>query len=229
MSKKYYTTRLFEFLHEVADNNYREWFHAHKDEYDELRALWMEDLDRLVAMMTVWEPRLVSQSAKTCAYRFYRDTRFSQDKSPYKTFFSAAISPWGRKMPRAGYYLHMGIDEENLWGGSGLYGGIWCPDAQMLRKLRNAIVDNIGEFEAIITDNRLTDYYPDWIGEKLKKVPAGWPANHPQADLLRLKEYGRLCSCKEAFFEDPAWVEISAERFSRLQPLVDFLNYSIEE
>lgn len=229
MSKKYYTIRLFEFLREVAANNYREWFHAHKNEYDELRALWMEDLDRLVAMMTAWEPRLVSQSAKTCAYRFYRDTRFTQDKSPYKTFFSAAISPWGRKLPRAGYYLHMGIDEENLWGGSGLYGGIWCPDSQMLRKLRNAIVDNIEEFETIINDSRLLKYFPGWIGDKLKKVPVGWPNNHPQAELLKLKEYGRLCSCKEAFFRDPSWVEISAERFSMLQPLVDFLNYSIEE
>lgn len=229
MSATYYTIRLFEFLRKVARNNNRDWFHAHKNEYDELRALWMEDLDRLLALMTAWEPRLTSQSAKSCAYRFYRDTRFSQDKSPYKTFFSAAISPWGKKIPRAGYYLHMGIDEENLWGGSGLYGGLWCPDAAMLRKMRNAIVDNIEEFEGIINNRELLRFYPDWIGDKLKKVPAGWDRDHPQAELLKLKEYGRLHSCKEKFFTDPSWVEIAAARFCLLKPLIDFINYSIDE
>lgn len=226
---QYYTHRLFDFLHEVNLNNNREWFHRNKPRYDELRTMWLDDLDRLLAMMTVWEPRLAGQSAKTCAYRFYRDTRFSLDKSPYKTFFSAAISPWGRKLPRAGFYLHMGIDEENLWGGSGLYGGIWCPDSKMLRKLRHAIVDNIEEFEEIINNPELVRHFPGWIGESLKRVPAGWPADHPQAHLLRLKEYGRLCSCKEAFFRDPAWVEIAARRFALLKPLIDFLNYSLDE
>ncbi len=229
MPTNYYTTRLFEFLRAVSKNNNREWFHAHKAEYDELRGLWMADLDRMLSLMTAWEPQLVSQSAKTCAYRFYRDTRFSQDKSPYKTFFSAAISPWGRKLPRAGYYLHVGLDEENLWGGSGLYGGLWCPDTAMLRKMRRAIVDNIEEFEGIVNDSELAKYYPGWIGEKLKKVPTGWDKNHPQAELLKLKEYGRLCSCKERFFTDPSWVDIAAERFSLLKPLVDFINYSLDE
>jgi len=226
---QYYTHRLFDFLHQVATNNNREWFHAHKGEYDELRALWMEELDRLIALMTAWEPQLASQSARSCAYRFYRDTRFSQDKSPYKTFFSAAISPWGRKLPRAGFYLHMGIDEENLWGGSGLYGGIWCPDTAMLNKLRHAIVDNIDEFEEIINNPEFVKHFPSWIGDSLKNVPKGWDKDHPQAGLSKLKEYGRLCSCKEAFFRDPAWVEIAAHRFSLLKPLIDFLNYSLDE
>lgn len=64
---QYYTHRLFDFLHQVAANNYREWFHAHKGEYDELRALWMEDLDRLISLMAAWEPQLASQSARSCA------------------------------------------------------------------------------------------------------------------------------------------------------------------
>lgn len=229
MSQKYYTCQLFDFLHRVAANNNREWFHRHKSEYDELRALWLDDLDRLLKLMTLWEPQLAAQTAKTCAYRFYRDTRFSQDKSPYKTFFSAAISPWGRKTHRAGYYLHMGIDEENLWGGSGLYGGLWCPDSPMLQKMRHAIVDNIEEFEEITRNPEFLKHYPSWIGESLKNVPKGWEKDHPQASLLKLKEYGRLCSCKEEFFRDPAWVEIAAERFALLKPLVDFINYSLDE
>lgn len=229
MSDKYYTYRLFNFLRQVACNNNREWFHGHKEEYDELRAMWLDDLDKLLSVMSVWEPDLASQTAKTCAYRFYRDTRFSLDKSPYKTFFSAAISPYGRKTRKAGYYLHMGIDGDNTYAGSGLYGGIWCPDAPMLNKLRRAIVDNIEEFEVIINDNKLTQYFPSWIGESLKSIPKGWDKNHPQAELLKLKEYGRFLPCNETFFKSPDWIEIAAERFSRLKPFVDFLNYSIDE
>lgn len=230
MSEKYYMPRLFDFLRRVACNNNREWFHAHKAEYDELRALWLNDLDRLLSLMSVWQPELVSQTAKSCAYRFYRDTRFSLDKSPYKTFFSAAISNSGRKVGGAGFYLHMGLDDEpDVYCGSGLYGGVWFPDAPTLNKLRRAIVDNIEEFEVIINDNRLTEYFPAWVGDRLKTIPKGWDKNHPQADLLKLKEYGRFNACNERFFCSPEWIDIVAERFSRLKPLNDFLDYSIKE
>ena len=99
----------------------------------------------------------------------------------------------------------------------------------MLRKLRHAIVDNIEEFEEIINNPQFIKHFPSWIGDSLKKVPKGWDKEHPQAELLKLKEYGRLCSCKEAFFRDPQWVEIAAYRFALLKPLIDFLNYSLDE
>lgn len=63
--------------------------------------------------------------AKDCVYRIYRDTRFSTDKTPYKIYFSAAFSPWGRKTHRAAYYMQMDVRDAE----SGLYGGVWCPDA----------------------------------------------------------------------------------------------------
>ena len=99
----------------------------------------------------------------------------------------------------------------------------------MLNKLRHAIVDNIDEFEEIINNPEFVKHFPSWIGDSLKNVPKGWDKDHPQAGLLKLKEYGRLCSCKEAFFRDPARVEIAAHRFSLLKPLIDFLNYSLDE
>ncbi len=222
---KNYIPRLYEFLRQVACNNNREWFHAHKETYDELRALWLADLDRLLGLMSVYEPGLASQTAKTCAYRFYRDTRFSLDKSPYKTFFSAAFSPMGRNAMRAAYYLQMDIRQEE----SGLYGGLWCPDAAMLRKMRNAIVDNIEEFQDIISDNNLEKYFSGWVGDRLKTTPKGWEKNHPQAELLKLKCYGKYNRCDEAFFADEHWVEKTAERLGLLKPLLDFINYSLDE
>ncbi len=221
----YYIPKLFSFLRDISCNNNREWFHSHKAIYDELRALWLEDIDRLIAFMTLWEPLIASQSAKTAAYRFYRDIRFSQDKSPYKTFFSAAFSPYGRSTHRAAYYLQMDINPVE----SGLYGGLWCPDTAMLRKIRNAIIDNIEEFEEIVNEPKLCSAYPGWVSEILKTVPKGWSRNHPQAEYLRMKNFGKFCPRDEHFFNDPSWPEKTAELFSQLCPLINFLNYSLDE
>lgn len=222
----YYVEELYNFLDELSRNNNREWFHAHKEQYDRLRQLWLEDLQRMIDCMAAWQPDLSSQTARSCAYRFYRDTRFSTDKTPYKLFFSAAVSPYGKKSDHAGYYLHMGM--RGMYD-SGLYGGVYCPDSQMLKKLRTAIVDNIEEFTDIITAPDMMRYYPGWVGETLKTIPKGWDRNHPNADLLRLKEYGKYCHCDTSFFLDPKWYEHAAELFSVLKPFNDFLNYSIDE
>ena len=80
----YYIPQLFDFLRRLSANNNREWFAANKDEFDRLRALWLDDLQHLIDCMGMWEPRLKGRTAKECAYRIYRDTRFSLDKTPYK-------------------------------------------------------------------------------------------------------------------------------------------------
>lgn len=223
---------LFDFLRQIRVNNNREWLAAHRDEYDTLRRQWLAQVDELIALMSKWEPAVASQTAKSAAYRFARDTRFSLDKSPYKTFFSALISPWGRKTERAAYYLHMGPgdpDGNPDNPGSGVYGGIWCPPSPMLKKLRHAIVDNIEEFEQICSDPDLQRHFPGWWGERLKTIPQGWDRNHPQAELLRLKEYGRFSLIDESVFNTPDWPRVVSERMRILKPLVDFLNYSIDE
>lgn len=223
-----YINDLYRFLDEVRINNNREWFAANRARYDALRTAWMEDLNRLIACMTPWEPGMSSQSASTASYRFYRDTRFSTDKSPYKTFFSALLSPEGRKTEKASYYLHVGPDPQTI-AGTGIYGGIWNQPTRMLNKLRHAIVDNIEEFDEIINSPELRRHFPTWYGSRLKTMPQGWPKDHPQAELLRLKEYGLFSPADIKFFRDPAWPEAAAERMRLLKPLMDFINYSLFE
>lgn len=222
----YYINGLYEFFDQLSRNNNREWFAANKSRYERLRELWLADVDKMIAHMSVWCPELSGQTGKSCAYRIYRDTRFSNDKTPYKLHFGASISPWGRKSDRAGYYLHLG---HNDMTDSGLYGGVYCPDSAMLKKIRRAIVDNIEEFTDIISAPTISKYFPGWVGDMLKTVPKGWDRNHPNAELLRLKEYGKYHSCDKKFFCDPEWPERSAEIFSYLNPLINFLNYSIDE
>lgn len=225
----YYIPRLFRFLRELDAHNNREWFQANKARYDELRALWLEDLDKLIAAISVWNPAMASQTAKTAAYRIYRDTRFSLDKTPYKTYFSAALCPQGRKAVMAGYYLHIGPEVESNTFNSGVYGGLWNPDAMMLKKMRHAIVDNIEEWEEIVNDPRILRTFPGWCGDTLKTIPKGWDRQHPQAEYLRLKSYGKFCPLDERFFSDPAWPERVSVLLSPLQPLLNFINFSISE
>lgn len=222
----YYIPRLYRFLEQLSRHNDRPWFEAHRSEYQELRDLWLADLQRLIDLMAAYEPGLAGTLAKKASYRIYRDTRFSHDKTPYKTFFSASMEPVRGSVPHAGYYLHVGLP--GMYD-TGLYGGIYSPDGPTLRKLRQAIVDNIEEFEDIIHDPELQCLCPGWVGPSLKTVPKGYDRDHPLAELLRLKSYGKFMHAGEEFFDDPMWPEKGADAFRMFKPLVDFLNYSIDE
>ena len=224
-----YVARLYDFFRQLEINNNREWFKANRAEYDELRELWLADIDRLIRHMTGWYPEMAGLTASRCAYRIYRDTRFSLDKTPYKLYFSAGFGPNGKSGHGAGYYLQMGPGRFAGAVESGLYGGIWCPESSVLKKLRKAIVDNIEEFEEITSALESSGKYHGWWGERLKTIPKGYDRNHPQAELLRLKEYGRFMPADMDYFNDPAWPEKVADDFRPLRPMLDFFTYSLEE
>ncbi len=222
-----YIPRLYDFLRQLDQNNNRPWFQSHKEEFYQLRQLWYADLERLIAAVAQWWPEVANQTPQSTAYRIYRDTRFSPDKTPYKTYFSAAICPQGKSAERPGLYIHQGPATDRSAIASGIYGGIWCPNPQLLKKMRRAIVDNIEEWEQIVQP--LDKVYPGWCGDCLKRAPAGWPVDHPQIEYLKLKEYGKFRPLDERFFANPRWPEHVAEMLRPLKPLLDFINYTIDE
>lgn len=221
-----YIKDLYQFFDELAANNNRPWFEANRHRYLELRELWLADVDRMIQAMTVWEPGLATQTARSAAYRIYRDTRFSTDKTPYKTHFSASVSPYGRKTDHAGYYIETGIARTY---DQGVYAGLWAIEPAMLRKLRHAIVDNIEEWEEIVNAPEMLKEFPDWCSTMLKTMPKGWDRNHPQAFYLRMTNYGKFQHLDRDFFSRPDWPEAAADKFRILKPMVDFLNYSMDE
>ncbi len=215
--------QLFDFLTRLAENNDRAWFAANRAEFDALRAQWIDSVQRIINALAVDDPSLRGVRASDCVYRIYRDTRFSHDKSPFKTYFSALISPTGRHCDRACYYVHVGVEE------CAVYGGVWSPEAPVLKKLRRAIVDNIEEFREITETPEIKALYPGWYGRKLKTAPKGYDRDHPDIDLLRLTEYGKCHELDRAFFDAPDWPEKVASMLRILKPMNDFLNYSIDE
>lgn len=213
------------FLRRLAANNNRPWFQQHKAEFDDVRRAWIADVNRFIAACSQWEPAYAYLSAERSILRIYRDTRFSADKTPYKTYMAASLTPRGRAALMAGVYISASVDKSM----NGLFGGLWCPDAAMLRKMRRAIVDNIEEWEEIVNAPALTPNFPEWCGEQLKTIPKGWPREHPQAPYLRLLHYGREFMVDDDFWADPAWPERAAEILEPLKPLIDFINYTLFE
>ncbi|MDE7386270.1 MAG: DUF2461 domain-containing protein [Muribaculaceae bacterium] len=214
-----------QFLRRLAANNNREWFNTHRDEYDEVLTQWYDGLDRLIGLVSEWEPRLRHVTARDAAYRIYRDTRFSLDKTPYKTHFSAILSPYGKKVDAAAYYLQVGTTVEDTL----IAGGAWCMETATLKKLRKAVVDNIEEFNEIISDKTFNRYFPEWYNESLKTAPKGWPKDHPNIDLLRLTGYCREHYMSPDIFDKPDWPEKVNVILKAIKPLNDFCNYSLFE
>lgn len=223
------TRHLYRFLSELEVNNNREWFLSHKTEWDDLRQQCIDDIDGLIVKMSAWEPRFSTLKAKDCMFRIYRDIRFKKDKSPYKTWICAAIgSIYGKKSYNGGYYIQIGPESGLSDCFSGLFGGVWHPETQVVNKLRKAIIDNIEEFTEIINEPLMLRHFPGWAGEKLKKLPRGYESYYEYSEFLRLKDFGKAMECNEKYFTGD-WISRASEHLEILKPLVDFLNYSIEE
>lgn len=221
MQDKNYMGRLFDFLNKLAINNNREWFHHNKGEFDELRALWINDIQRLISLMSKYDDTLNGVDAKDCVYRIYRNIRFSPNKLPYKTYFSAVIAQGGRKTLKGCCYLHVQPGE------SGLHGGIWCPEMPLLTRLRHEVEDNIDEFMTIINDVGFKERYR-LVGDSLKSMPKGFDKNSPYGEYIKKKEYLVSMPVRDDYFLDENWVERVANDFKFIKPFNDFLNYVFE-
>ena len=213
---------VFRFLKELKENNNREWFNAHKEWYLAVKARHEDFINQVIPALAVTEPDMDGLTAKYCIFRIYRDVRFSPNKEPYKTHIGAYMVKGGKQSPRAGYYVH--IEPGNCMVG----GGIWCPEPSLLKALRKDVYDNIDEFTGILRDAKFQKYYV-LEGEKLKKVPAPFPADFPEGDLLKYKSYTVSNYVPDSFFEREDVVERCVERLLLMQPFNRFLNYTVEE
>lgn len=213
---------LLKFLRELRENNDREWFKANKPRYDVLLKEHVAVVAKLIDRIATFDPEIAGLEAKNCIYRIYRDTRFSNDKTPYKTHFGAYMTGLGgRTSPYSGYYLH--IEPDNSF----ISGGVWCPEPKLLKQLRLDIYNNIEEFTALLADKKFKQTYPKLEGETLQRVPNGFPKDSPYEAILRHKDFIVTCAKSEAFFESEHWMDVVIEDFKTLYPFNRFLNYTV--
>lgn len=221
MKNEKYMPQLFDFLKRLSENNNREWFKANKDEFDELRQLWINDIQLLINRMSEYDDTLRGVDVKDCIYRIYRDIRFSNNKLPYKTHLGAVLARGGRKTLESCYYIHFEP------GRCGLHGGIWCPDSQLLSKLRHEIDDNIEEFTEIVENEEFKSRY-EFVGDTLKMMPKGFPKDLPHARFIKMKEYLVSMPVADSYFMADDWISAAATDFRAMKPMHDFLNYVFE-
>ena len=209
------------FLRQLAINNDRTWFKASKERYDALRSAWEQDMGRLIGLVADFDPQARGLAVRDSVYRIYRDIRFSHDKRPYKNYFSGVIGKGGRHTVQSCYYVHFGVEDLMLCG------GIWWPEKAILDQLRQLIDAESEEFLALVNDPALTSHY-QWMSQSLKKIPKGYPKDHPLEQYLKMKEYLLLYRLDEDYFDCEDWVERVAADLQPLKPLNDFLNYVFE-
>ena len=216
---------ILEYLTQLRVHNNREWFQENRAWYDRVRGGFERMVEAAITQMAVFDEELRHLTAKECLFRIYRDVRFSPDKSPYKTHFGAYLAaPGGRKSVRSGYYLHLEP------GASCLSVGVWCPEPDLLKSLRQSVYDNIDELEDILHEPDFARYYKDFYEDgKLKTVPRGFPKDFPQADLLKLKHYVVEHPLEDALLASDRFVDEVVRLFRVACPFNRFLNYTVDE
>ena len=210
------------FLRSLKRNNNREWFQKHKSIYEQHVKQPMTDLmDVLAEEFQQFAPEMLA-TPKASAYRIYRDTRFSKDKSPYKTHVAAVFPRAGlTKHEGAGFYLH--IDPAELLIGGGLY----MPLPEDLNSVRRHIAEDPEPFLAIVEGRSFRRTFGKLGGEQLSRVPRGFTADHPAADYLKYRQFlgGRNFPAEIA--TTPRFYKLTLETFHALLPLIRFLNEPI--
>jgi uncharacterized protein (TIGR02453 family) len=210
---------ILDFLNELKDNNNREWFQKNKKTYDAAKAGMEAFVDILIPLIALFDPSVKFVTAKDCMFRIFRDVRFAKDKSPYKINMGAWISRAGRKSSGPGYYLHIQPGE------SMLAGGVYMPEPEQLKKIRQEIYYNAGEFKAILENKNARKYFnglSEW--DKQKLPPRDFPKDFSDIDLLKYRHYTVAHMLDDKQVKEKNFAELVIKVFALMHPLNVFLD-----
>lgn len=228
------TDRILKFLRDLMSDNSREWFLANKSEYQAVRENFEQGVAEAIARIATFDPSVAHLTVKDCTYRFNRDTRFSNDKSPYKNHFGAYIAAHGKKSLHGGYYIH--LEPGHCLVACGNY---WLP-TNILTACRNEIMGNIDEWLRCVENDDFLRYYgaaptAGWNDsqgfglERLKTCPSGFPRDYEYIDYIRMKDYCCWHHVEESFFCGDGWLDEVELMFKAGKPMLDFTNSVIDD
>jgi uncharacterized protein (TIGR02453 family) len=209
---------VLDFLNGLKGHNNKTWFEENRAAYEIAKGNFEAFVDQLIGEYGKTED-LGGITAKDCVMRIYRDTRFSKDKSPYKTNMGATIAPGGKKSTSLGYHLHMQPNNETL-----IAGGLYMPTPGQLASFRTAIDQDAAPFKAIINDKEFKKYFGVLEGEKVKTVPQGYGRDHPEIELLRFKQVVVVHHLSDEMVLSPKFSAHTIKTFTAMKPFLDYLN-----
>ena len=207
------------FLRALKRNNRREWFEAHRGDYEAyVRQPMTAIVERLAVDLRAFAPELVA-SPKISMYRIYRDTRFSENKTPYKTHIAAVFPTRGlAKHEGAGAYFHVSPDE--VWIGGGMY----SPQPPQLVAVREHIAGHVKQLRAIVESPGFLKTVGPLHGDKLTRVPRGFARDHPAAEFLKFKHFVAGADLPPSIATSPKFYKTLLATFRQITPLARFLN-----
>ena len=214
----YFTSDLFRFLARLKRNNNRDWFLARKEEYETcVRQPVLRFITAFAVPLYEISPHLVAdpRPSRGSMFRIYRDTRFSNDKRPYKTHVAMRFSHRGKDVHSPGFYFHLEP------GGCFAASGLWHPEPPTLLKVRNAIVSRPVEWRRL---HKLLNW--DDAG-KLRRPPRGFPADHEFVEDLKLRDIGAAVDFTEKQVCGPKFMSIFAAACREMSPVAAFLSSAV--
>lgn len=213
-----------EFLKELAANNNREWFNANKGRYLQVKAEVEAFTESLISGLVAIEPEAAYLTPADCLYRIYRDTRFSSDKTPYKTHIGIYINPrGGKKSEFCGYYVHIEP------GDCLVAGGAWYPEAPLLKEYRKEIYNNVDEYLEILHNDEFAAHFKPYMQDSLKTAPKGFPKDWPHISLLKPRSLVVASAITDREFTSSTIKKKLNGLFRILKPYNDFFNFTLEE
>ena len=225
MTDRYFTKQTFAFLSALAANNNREWFEAHKQEYEDfVRTPALDFISHMAEEMPAISRhfRALPKKVGGSLMRVQRDTRFSRDKTPYKTNVGIQFRhEVGKDIHAPGYYVH--IEPGECFVGVGL----WHPESDVLFKVREAIVKN-GEDWVAARDDRIFRKHFELVGDTLANAPRGFARDHPLVEDLKFKDFIALAQMSDAEMSSKNFRAQVAERFRQAAPYMRFLCKAME-
>ena len=217
------TQLIIDYLSSLSMNNNREWYHANKDDFKKANAEFEKLLQTLILEIGKYDGSILHNNPKDLTFKIVRDTRFSHDKSPYHPAFRAHISAQGKLPVPVGYYLMLKPQNQSFLGG-GLFADMFKEATTMVR---DYIAQNGEEWEQIIREPEFEKYFTVQ-GTALKKVPAGYEKEHPQAEFLKYKSWYLEYPIKDEELKDAeTFVAKAAKIFQIMKPFNDFLNRAL--
>lgn len=212
---------LLDFLSRLHQNNNKEWFDAHKKEYEALRKEWIAFVGDSIQAFGAFDQKLLSLEPKQCIFRINRDIRFSKDKSPYKNNFGMSLTVGGKKEEFCGYYLHVQP------GGCFIAGGAYQPKPDKLAAIRQEIDYSFETFQKIVTAKSFTSQFGALSGDQLSRPPKGYDAENPAIEYLKHKGFIAQKKLDDKTLLDKNFMKELVKPAKAMKPLIDFLREAI--
>jgi uncharacterized protein (TIGR02453 family) len=220
MHKAYFSKATFSFLRALARNNNRDWFKAHQAAYErDVRDPFLQLIADLQAPLAKISPQLRADPRKTggSLFRIYRDTRFANDKTPYKTWAGARFfHERRREIESPSYYLH--VQPNDCFVG----GGIWHPEPDTLKRIRDFLVDNPAAWKRATRPKAFVSRFEFW-GESLSRPPRGIDASHELLADLKRKNFAAGEALSDALVCSNELLPSVVDTCKQLAPMIDYL------